>query len=135
MNSKIAERDNSIHQTSLEAILSEPDWINGLYKYTGLDKNTYMRDNPLFRRVPVSTWVHLLLDSDPFELNQFRHWFAAAYPSNVIRQNMYEETKLLQGISDALNPDSVDDLIKAQNLRWIQGDFKRIIDLHKRSDN
>ena len=126
----VAERNNTTKKLSVEEILNQDAWVDGLTVFAEQNNLKDDSNRTVFSSVSADAWLSKLLHADPKTICAFRSWFHRFYPTNIIWQTKPVDVDTLDVISEKIDPSKSDDLIVKSLLGWLKRDIKKYCALY-----
>lgn len=126
----VAERNNTTKKLSVEEILNQDAWVDGLTVFAEQNNLKDESNRTVFSSVSADAWLSKLLHADPKTICAFRSWFHRFYPTNIIWQTKPVDVDTLDVISEKIDPSKSDDLIVKSLLGWLKRDIKKYCALY-----
>ena len=126
----VAERNNTTKKLSVEEILNQDAWVDGLTVFAEQNNLKDESNRTVFSSVSADVWLSKLLHANPKTICAFRSWFHRFYPTNIIWQTKPVDVDTLDVISEKIDPDKSDDLIVKNLLGWLKRDIKKYCTLY-----
>lgn len=126
----VAERNNTTKKLSVEEILKQDAWVEGLTIFAEQNNLEDESNRTVFSSVSADVWLSKLLQADPKTICAFRDWFHRFYPTSIIWQNMPDDVEVLEVIINKIDPDKSDDLILKSLLGWLKRDIMKYCALY-----
>lgn len=126
----VAERNNTTKKLSVEEILNQDAWVDGLTVFAEQNNLKDESNRTVFSSVSADVWLSKLLHADPKTICAFRSWFHRFYPTNIIWQTKPVDVDTLDVISEKIDPSKSDDLIVKSLLGWLKRDIKKYCALY-----
>ena len=126
----VAERNNTTKKLSVEEILNQDAWVDGLTVFAEQNNLKDESNRTVFSSVSADIWLSKLLHADPKTICAFRSWFHRFYPTSIICQTKPVDVDTLDVISEKIDPSKSDDLIVKSLLGWLKRDIKKYCALY-----
>ena len=130
INNAIADKNNTTKICSVEEILGQENWIDGLTKIVEENNLRERPDGNVFSSVDSCVWLDLLKKSSPETLSKFRQLFNWLYPTSIIRQVEQHELDVIETIANGIDPSNAEDLVVKNILSWTKQNMEKVCILY-----